>query len=237
MVETPIWQTLIIAILTGGAVTSLISYFVNILAKKRENYYEISKHKMNAISQSLPIYGKLGSYYSEFSTHLSNLRDVERALFCACKILFYEDMIFEKFGTVQLDDIEAEEIISSLEFNIGISYITNANMRELITKNSDYKGFHQTMLSKVELIDEFKKKFEDVARVPRSVVTPNVEQKCRWYSELIFIEINEIYQLWYNVHPVKQVQNISADLRQYLLSKYPNYFNRIHKWETGGYLK
>ena len=180
--------------------TAIISYFVNVLTKKRENHYEIYKHKMNVISQSLLIYGKLGSYYLEFSGHLTNLKDIERTLFCACKILFYEDMTFEKFGTTQLDDLEAEEIISSLEFDIGISFITNANMREIITKHPDYKDFHKTLLSKEGLISEFKKKFEDVSKQPRSIETPNVEQKCRWYSELIFIEINEIYQACGTIH-------------------------------------
>jgi hypothetical protein len=238
MEDSPIWATLAASILSGGLVTGLLSYYINKLTKKREIYYEMSKHKMDVISESLPIYAKLGSYYFEFSEHLGNLKNIERMFFCACKIIFYEDIIFEKYGTIQLDDLQAEEIITLLEFNIPeINLDTKGEMKRFVERCPDYRAFHKALSITKTLVNEFRIIFEKVSKEPRSIEIPNVEQKCRWFSELIFIEINEVYQLWYNTHPVKQVSTMSADLKQYLILKYPNYYNRIHKWEIGGYLK
>ena len=130
---------------------------MNVLTKKRENYYEIYKHKTSVISQSLPVYGKLGSYYSELSDHLSNLKDVERTIFCACKILHYEDLIFEKYGTIQLDNLEAEEIITNLVLSVPIQ--VNGQLINLVRKMPAYVDFRKYLQDNPPLLDTFKKFF------------------------------------------------------------------------------
>ena len=100
-----------------------------------------------------------------------------------------------------------------------------------------YVDFRKYLQDNLPLLDTFKKIFQSISEEKRSVETPNRKQKCRWYSELIFIEINEVYHIWYDTHPIEQVNRLITDLKKYLLQKYPNYYNRIHKWQTGGHLK
>jgi hypothetical protein len=203
------------------------------LMKNRDQLFEMSKHKMEVISKCMPIYTQLGDYYDELSTHLGKpMVDIDRAFFCASKIFLLENTIFEKYGTVQLNSLEAEEIIESLELELNMDYLSVTDMRTLANEHPTYRDFLNSNLS-APLLTEFNRKFFEAKSKPKSSATPNLQQKCDWYCQLIFLEINEVFSLWYNEHPLKSITALSPDLRSFLDNMHPDYYKRIRQWEKG----
>ena len=45
----------------------------------------------------------------------------------------------------------------------------------------------------------------------------NLEQKCRWYSDLIMFELTHIYKIWYKQEP--KFSKLSEDLKEELREK------------------
>ena len=100
--EAPLRVTILSAIGAGTIGSAVISAYVNRLMKNRDQLFEMSKYKMEVISKCMTIYAQLADYYDELSNHLDlekPIVDIERAFFCASKILLLENTIFEKYGT------------------------------------------------------------------------------------------------------------------------------------------
>ena len=56
----------------------------------------------------------------------------------------------------------------------------------------------------------------------------NLEQKCRWYSDLIMFELTHIYKIWYKQEP--KFSKLSEDLKEELReASPPKYYKRIKK--------
>ena len=227
----PLWLTIIVSLGVGSVFSVLLGAYLNYLLKKREQYAEMSRHKMDVIAKLMPTYMQLGSYYDEFSKLLGNRdADVERAFYCASKIFFFEKDIFEKYGTLQLDSLEAEEILSNFELDFGIDQISKDEMREFIRNTTSYKQFvlryfDSPTLAKFNVIFS-KKILEPISK------EPNDRQKCDWYCQLIFLEVNEVYYSWYNSHPLLNINSLSSDLKDYLMNNHSDYYKRICKCET-----
>lgn len=237
MVEAPLWVTVLSTLALGSIASVIISGRINNQMKKRDQFFEMAKHKMDTISKSMPTYTQLGSYYDEFSTLLLNSKpNLLRAFYVASRILYLERTIFEKYGTIQLDSLEAEYIITSFELNLGIDRIARDTMGDNARENITYKKFVENGIDGV-LFRKFKTHFLKQKSKASYPNTPNLQQKCNWYCQLMFLEINEIYSLWYGGHPLMDTCGLTADLRNYLVNEHPDYYNRIRKWEIGGYLK
>jgi len=64
------WTTIITAIGFGGIVAASITVFANNIMKRREEFINISKYKMDSVSKSRHHVTKLAWYYSYLSTEL-----------------------------------------------------------------------------------------------------------------------------------------------------------------------
>jgi hypothetical protein len=211
--EVPIWITSIITVGLGTGATTFVSWFINKELKKRDEKFEMSKHKMNILAKSMPIYARLGSYYDELSTHLQESEpDLHRAFFTACKIIQLERHVFENVGTLQLDSLEAEEIITSLELDLKVDYLTRDIMRGMAERNPTYKEFLENDFDET-VFKKFKEIFSLEKSRPARADTPNLQQKCSWYWQLMFVEINQIYARWYDEHPVENVRRLTPTYR------------------------
>jgi len=234
------WFDAIVAILSAGGVGAALTAFFDYMTKKREQTFEMAKQKMQVVSGSIPLYIQLASYYSEFAYHLetANQTNLSRALYCASRIFSLHSIIFERYGSMQLDNLEAEQIITELELYIQyINFEDISTMQELVKDNPSYNDFSTRALKN----RQFLKKFETILhQIKEEVLTPGnptTRQKCRWYGQLVNLELNQIYQLWYKGLPILAVESLDKDLCIYLADNFPNYNRRIYKWVTGGVLK
>jgi hypothetical protein len=65
--DVPLWATALISIGFGTIASAFITTFANGRMKVREHYYEMARHKLDIISQSLPFYFQSATYYKELS--------------------------------------------------------------------------------------------------------------------------------------------------------------------------
>lgn len=230
--EVPIWVTVLSSLALGGIASVLISGRINNQLKQREQYFEMAKHKLEIMSKALPNYTRLGSYYDELSDHLSyGTTNLDRAFYCASRIIYLEREVFEGVGTIQLDSLEAEEILSSLELDLE-DYEMRDRMRYLAEIHPTYKEFLECDFD-YSVFEKFKTKFLEEKKKPANWEYPNLQQKCNWYSHLMFLEINEVYSIWYGTHPVSYARKLPHDLKKYLLNIHPDYYDRVYAWEIG----
>jgi hypothetical protein len=225
------WFIIISTILGGTLASTFVSWYINRQLKKRDEKFEMSKHKMNIMAKSLPIYTRLGSYYDDLSNHLQYSEpDLQRAFFTACKIIQLERSVFETVGTIQLDSLDAEQIITSFELDLNVDYLTRDTMRQMAEKHPTYKEFLEDGFDEI-VFKKFKEIFFQAKSKPASADFPNLQQKCSWYCQLMFLEINQVYARWYDDHPVQYVRKLTPDLQKYLMNNYEDYYNRIKNWE------
>ena len=71
--KNPLFDILI-AIATGTVAAALITFLGNYMIRKRQEYTDISKHKIDIISKSGSLYIQLGSYYLSLSSIFRNLQ-------------------------------------------------------------------------------------------------------------------------------------------------------------------
>lgn len=108
----------------GGIVAAAVTFFGNFVIKEREYYIGISKDKMDAISKSKPYIVQLIRYYSSLSAQLKYGKgnptkfDFPVCMYLYCRILAIDRRYLEEFGGLQLDDLQAEDILGVHSFQI-----------------------------------------------------------------------------------------------------------------------
>ena len=115
----PLFDILII-LLTGGAVTTWLTFFFNNRAKEREISVDISKHKLETLSKVIPLYIQFSVYSVTLGQELSkfgnNQYDKEKCLYFFCQILYKNYQIFEIIGGYLLGSNIAEKVVVKLCF-------------------------------------------------------------------------------------------------------------------------
>ena len=107
----------------------------------------------------------------------------------------------------------------------GFDEIKFSKLSCLVDNNTPYHKFHEKINENENkgLFEKFKILLEN------DEIRMNLKYNCKFYSELIMLELGHIYKLWYNEEP--KFSLLSKEVRT-MLEKYPNYYNRIKKFGT-----
>ena len=262
MAELSFWTDIFPALGIGTILAGLITAFANYMIKEREYYIDIAKDKLVAISKLKPYVVQLARYYNLLSRQLtyglSSLNDLDYHLcmYIFCNILTLNRKIFEEFGGIQLDDLEAEIIIGKYRDNVTAILrgdFTNEEMYRLAdilgTKNGrlTYNQFLES-ISKPSSNKYLYNKFEEWIRKnwkEKEEKDKQSEDKIRQLikdttiaSALLSLEINQTYEMWYKHGPSrKNFKNFKTfeenyrHIKQDLQSEYPSYFCRISEFD------
>jgi hypothetical protein len=230
----------LVAILTGGTTATLITIFANWLIKRRQNYLEIAKHRMEILQKYVPLYNKLALYTMwniawKLGHPKNGLIQYEQVLYHVCNFLQCRKELKRTLGTLLFDNIEAENIIDDLGreiakfFEEGYDEVEFSKLADLVENELPYHKFHDLIIRPdgVFLYSKFKK-----------IITSEgekIEKVCRWYSQLIMFELGHVYKIWYGEEP--DVLKLSPDLRSHLDTRHPKYYTRIIAFETNSLLR
>jgi hypothetical protein len=215
----------VFSFLGGGVVGSAITWVVNWRLKKREEALEIIK----IISKSAPFYNLLARNAWSVSWELVNSKksDNKLLIYYICNVLNARDKISRTFGDLQFDNLRAERVINKIGGNIFSALRTifgpvmYSRLTHLVDDDLRYHKFHEIISSDKELYDKFEKWLStDISEEERNTL----ERNCAWYAQLIMLELNHLYKIWYSEEPPLIVRE---DLRNYLLKNENDYYNRI----------
>ena len=229
----------VLLLLSGGGIAALITGVANGLSKKRQNEIEIKKHRMDILSQHVSLYNRLALYTNwNISWKIREAKEDETKIdyplimYYVCDFLQLRKQLIRSLGTLQFDNLDADEIINNFERAIvGIikkefDEIGFSKLSCLVDDNTPYHKFYEKINLKEnkELFEKFKKFLEDKEN------KIELEKKCRWYSELIMFELTHIYQIWYKQEP--SFSKLDKELKEMLKNKYKKYYKRIEKIGT-----
>jgi hypothetical protein len=226
---TTVWQLLVTAILSSGVAVALIESFRNWLFKRREEFIEQSKQKIDTISKATPYYNQLAMNSWNFSEALAESKnpDYERLMYNMCNMLYFRHQIIQKFGDLQFDNLQAEKVIYTLWSDIStviekkFGYLDTSRLRYLVENNIPYHKFHDIILN--ENKDLY---YKFVEWLKTEVTNEDKEhlKKGMWYTQLIQLELNHIYKSWYGEEPPLVLR---PELKEYLATEQPKYYDRI----------
>ena len=130
------FQLLIQIAIAGTGAAAVITWFGNWVIKRREEYIDMSKYKIDSISRSKDYFIQLARYYGYLSSvlnlgHKAGTKkiDSESCLYYIANILSIHKTIFDRIGDLQLDDLEAEKIIVS--FSTYVTGMLNSGLGEV----------------------------------------------------------------------------------------------------------
>jgi hypothetical protein len=221
------WLDAILAILGAGGVTAALTAFFDYRKKRRDETFEMAKEKLDVIGKSLPIYIQLLSLYTKLGDYLkSSSPDGKQCLYFLCRILYHQNSIFKTYGSLQLDDLDAETLVASLGNEILGVVMKKFGRQKIATMtklvgDKDYDTFLTDLPSHDKLYCEFETwLFEYNSTLPpgSTRTLKNLGNKCKWYSELILFELNYIYRYWYGENP--RFYSLTPELVNYLESDY-----------------
>lgn len=223
----------ILTFIGGGVVGAAITFIGNWLMNKREELLEMLK----IISRAAPYYNQLAMNAWNFSWGLThNESDDGLLMYYMCNILQIRRQIVLTFGDLQFDNLVAERIIGDFGRDIFSLIKKKFNPVELseltfLSENSKpYHEFHE-IIKNNDLDNKFRKWIrEEISDNDKA----ELEKKCAWYSQLIMLELNHLYRLWYREEPPLSLR---ADLRVYLQAHERTYLGRINAFETKTKLK
>ena len=105
-----------------------------------------------------PKFFQFAIYYNELASHLNDSnRDTERAFFVACKLFLLRNCIFEEYGIIQLDNLEAEGIVFEYgEYIVqSFTYIDLNLMQNLVEAYPRYNQFQSNITLHSDLFNRF----------------------------------------------------------------------------------
>jgi hypothetical protein len=219
-------------LITGGIIAGTYEWIRYYFNKKREDAFVMSKQKMTVVSKSLPIHIQLSSYYKSLSDDLGNpQKNTFSCIINISTIISLQNFVFQTYGSIQLDNLEAERILTQFGYYvIEIVYkeLTpdDASLIQYLAKKTSY----EEIVAELQKNQAFSERFTTWLSTSKSLQL--AEQRCRWYSQLLTLETNHIYKLWYNEEP--RFTDLDHDLREYLSKEKRNYCARLVSFETHG---
>ncbi len=236
---------LFLSIIIGGSVVAgTYEWIRQYLTRRREEFVDMSKKKMDVIEKSAPLLTQLGTYSYAISSQLQlqpSQRDPDVCLYHFCNFLYIHNSIFTKFGGLQLGSLAAENIIVDFTdfvlFSLkqGMDYESIHRMRTMTNGTPNFYLFKKSVLPfHPDLKDRFSKWLETIRPADDDVLTPCLAKKTLWLNQLIDIEINHIYSLWYNREPDAIYQIEETGLKDFLIKnkEYHDYLDRIGSMES-----
>ncbi|HKG87423.1 MAG TPA: hypothetical protein VKA95_03790, partial [Nitrososphaeraceae archaeon] len=111
----------------GAGLAAIIAAVINQSIRRRQEYIEASRYKMDSITKLKAYYIQLANYYSTISSILRYTLEYGRwttdytlLLYYICCVRFIYKRIFSQVGDLQLDDLEVEKVIKKLQDSINI---------------------------------------------------------------------------------------------------------------------
>jgi hypothetical protein len=217
----------VLSLLGAGLAGSAITWVVNWQLRKREEALEIIK----IISKSAPLYNLLARNAWSVSWELVNSKnkkaDYKLLMYYICNVLNARDKISRTFGDMQFDNLRAERVINTIGGDIFSALRTvfgpvmYSRLTHLVEYDLPYHKFHEIISCDKELYEKFEKWLStEISEEERNTL----ERNCAWYAQLIMLELNHLYKIWYSEEPPLIARE---DLRNYLSENENDYYNRI----------
>ena len=216
--------TVLSAIGLGAVIAALLTLFGNWLLKRREAEIEMSKIKMDSVVSNLPTYGLLsaifsGIYYESIKRKDNQNQDKRLLFYYICDVLRVDRTIYYEKGGLVLNNLDAEYIISALEYVLYNTLFKKFDKEALskmriLMKDTEFHEFCEKIKKGEgkELYDKFAEWYTSL----KDEDLTNLENKCKWIDELLFFELNTIFSRWYRRKP-RFKDDLSDDLQKYLL--------------------
>ena len=228
-------------IVSGGIVAGLFEGLRNWLARRREEYMDLSKIKMEKVSDALPYYNKMNHYFNSiknYADHDSKTSNEERRfifhsrefLFFIGKVLNISDQYFEKFGGMQLDSIEAEEILTHILTEFPAVIRRKLGFKELsllknnLVKNGDHDFFYHEFEYTLGFYSELKTKFENEILLDIKTMT-ELRNLCVYFVDISVFELNHNFRIWYGED--QNYKHLDPQTLRFIMLNYPSYYQRI----------
>lgn len=217
---------------SGSVLVAIIESIRQLFFKRREEYKEQSKQKIDVISKATPYYNQLSMNSWNFGWGLHKYLkppDHKLLMYYMCSILYCRHEIVKKFGDLQFDNLDAEKIINDIWQQINsliegyFGYFDTSKLRCLVENDIPYHKFHESLVNNenIELYEKF------VGWISTGISEEDLhklEERCLWYPQLIQLELNHIYKSWYGQeHPLE----LRCELKKYLDEQNPTYYKTI----------
>jgi hypothetical protein len=270
------WSSILVALIGSAGVGAFITALASWRTSKRQQKYEISKHKLDTFSTAMPSYMQLANYHLQLSSNLAYLAklphsdpnnipekyNIKHAIFYISVIVKLWKVISFKYGGIQLEDHEAEDVIHEFvlkrggkeldfsfeEVNFMIDLVSdNLSYSEFLTKlddkYQDFMGFKSYDKFALRVYQVLRAKVDDpeFTGEPYSPDKPNLSQRYKWFCYVLIMEVNYVYQLWYGGPPKAYYrdlvlkQDYKDHLNTYLKLHKENYYHRIRRWNKRRY--
>ena len=182
---------------------------------------------LQIVSKAAPYYNLLAMNAWNFGWNITSekveKRNNERIMYYFCNMLYFREEITKKFGDLQFDNLEAEKIIFGFWREIkslveeGFGYVDASKLASMVQEHTPYHKFHEGLSNEnKELYDKF---LIWISKIPQDKL-----ERAMWYAQLIQLELNHIYRLWYGEEPPPV---LTEGLKKHLMDNEPHYYNRI----------
>jgi hypothetical protein len=230
---------LIVSTLTGSVVAAGLTAFTNRLAKRREEYLDMAKYKMDSIFKSKHYFIQMARFYEFLYYQLNGERanfDFMQILYFICNILYLREEVRRSFGAIQLGDLGAENVVKETGDKL-LSALDQVYLYEDISRLTDlarcnlpYHVFRTRVATdNIDLLDKLRNWLSN------TMLSDELKKSCLCYRQLILFELNHIFKVWYGREPVFKI-DITRDIEEYLLKEsskkenqplYKDYYRRI----------
>lgn len=230
-------STLLTAIIIpSGIVAGIFEYYRNRMGIKRQEYLEISKLKIQNLSQSVTYYAAMGEWYFHFALELEkgNGRDNKLLFYYSCKCLNAHKKWYAEIGQWQFDNIAAEWVIEEFRYFLygilleSLGFAALDKMRNIVKEDTTYEKFCDSINQNLELLNSFTSSLGSLS----TENTKKLINSCKWFVILMSLETYSMYKVWYDDNPYIDDILAEKDLLDYLKKRYPSYYKRIISLES-----
>jgi hypothetical protein len=213
--------------ISGSVAAAGLTAFANWLMRRRQEYLEVAKYKIDQISKFRPYIKQLESNHDGIAEDIFNgaTNDTKAMLFLyyISNILYIRRQMYEK-SPLQLSDLYAENLINDIgqqafvEFTEGFNDDDLSIMTHLVNDSTSYVEFSNKMRcveysylhNKIEkwLLKKIKERdFEEI------------KLYSKYYADLLAFELSRAYSIWYGETP---------RMRSYLSEKTVHHLKKTH---------
>jgi hypothetical protein len=218
------WLDISILLVTGGVVTTWLTLLFDYLHNKRSLLLDISKHKIETLSNMIPTYARLATSSIHLSRELkksSNEFDYTICLYLFSHIFYALQEMQQKAGGIQLTNNAGEKVVSSLLYDINSFFLSDTTMgfesvhfmRGLIKNDTNFYQFKYEIIADKK---QFLSKFSDFINNMGNTKRKDLQNKCDWLYRVIIFETNQVYRHWYARESISI--SIDDDFMTYLRS-------------------
>ena len=155
-----VWQLFLGAVVSSGVVVVGIESFREWRFKKKDEFVERTKLKVEILSKSAPYYNQLSMNAWNFAWSVvcenPEKQDKERIMFHMCNMLYFREEIIKKFGGIQFDRLgcrrDRRGIWRQVKFTIEeeFSFVDVSRLICMVKEDIPLHRFHQRVSVKIK---------------------------------------------------------------------------------------